>query len=318
VEKDALRVVNISRLDDDVVIHFETRGERINAYTLASALVGIADAAKAANAGLNIGYDIEIVVEAIGPGSFRAQLRAVYTHAKNLFSGDAVRTIILSVIASFLYERYFSLNQQIKVEVNTTEVVIQHGQEKVVIPREVYDGARVAEKNPQFVRAINNTITSIAADEKVSAVGFIRDLRGPAPEVLIPHNALHDMESAVDLPPDDSETRIVTEQCDLQIVKAILERSSRKWEFIWRGVKISAPILSDRFYAEFFAHDITIAPGDELKVRLAIHQARDPKLCIYTNVGYEVTEVYGHVSRMRQMPLNGAGTSEPDAETRNQ
>jgi hypothetical protein len=67
---------------------------------------------------------------------------------------------------------------------------------------------------------------------------------------------------------NDPETRVVFEQCDLQIVKAILERSTRKWEFMWRGVKISAPVLDAQFYEQFFAHDITIAPGDELNFRL--------------------------------------------------
>jgi hypothetical protein len=303
MDKDALRVVNISRIDEDVVIHFETKRERINAYTLASALVGIADAAKAANAGVNVGYDIEIVVEALGPGSFRAQLRAVYTTARNLFSSQVVQALILNVVAAFFYERYFSLNEQIKVEVTTTEVVIRHGQEKVVVPREVYDAARIAEKNPQFVRAINSTMSSIAADQNVAGVGFIRELKGPAPEVLIPQGALQQMEVDAVTPTADPEARIVTEHCDLQILKAILDRSARKWEFIWRGVKISAPILSDTFYEQFFAHNITIAPGDELKVRLAIHQVREPKLGVYTNESYDVMEVYEHVPRMRQMPL---------------
>ncbi len=36
-----MRVINISQFEDSVVIHFETEGQRINAYTLASTLVSI-------------------------------------------------------------------------------------------------------------------------------------------------------------------------------------------------------------------------------------------------------------------------------------
>jgi hypothetical protein len=61
-----INVSQLTELGDAFVIHFDTEGERINAYTLASALVGIADAAKAANASLNLGYDVEIVVVIIG------------------------------------------------------------------------------------------------------------------------------------------------------------------------------------------------------------------------------------------------------------
>jgi hypothetical protein len=45
-------VLRISQLEDSFVIYFQSDRERINAYTLASTLVAIADAAKAANASL--------------------------------------------------------------------------------------------------------------------------------------------------------------------------------------------------------------------------------------------------------------------------
>ncbi len=40
--------VNESRDGDSIVLHFQTDSRRINAYTLASTLVAVADAAKAA------------------------------------------------------------------------------------------------------------------------------------------------------------------------------------------------------------------------------------------------------------------------------
>lgn len=67
-----MRVVEIAQFENSVVIHFDTDDTRINPCTLASTLVGLADAAKAANATLNAGCEIEIIVEALGPGSFRA------------------------------------------------------------------------------------------------------------------------------------------------------------------------------------------------------------------------------------------------------
>jgi hypothetical protein len=169
-----LPTVNIAEFSDGFVIHFDTEGERINAYTLASTLVGIADAAKAANSNINFGYDIEIVVEAIGPGSFRAMLRAIYRQSGNLFSGDSLRTIVLGLITTFIYEKAFSVDHQIKIEVSTNEVVIENGKDKVIIPRNVYDATRLAEKNPQFARAMGKTLESIAADEQLRELGLCR------------------------------------------------------------------------------------------------------------------------------------------------
>jgi len=88
-------------------------------------------------------------------------------------------------------------------------------------------------------------------------------------------------------------------------MRAILERSRRRWEFVWRGVRISAPVLDERFYADFAAHKITIAPGDALEVRLKIRQRKDPSTGIMLNDanGYEVVEVLKHLPRHRQSDL---------------
>jgi len=296
-----LATVDISGLGDAFVIYFDKDGERINAYTLASTLVGIADAAKAANAALNLGYDIEVVVEALGPGSFKAMLRAIYKKSGNLFSDQAVRAIILSIIANFIYERAFSVNHPMKVEIFTNEVIIENGKDRIIVPRNVYEGTRSAERNPLFGRGIGRAFESIASDEEIKGVGLVPDMSSSPPEFVIPRSSMSILE--VDGLEDDPETRVIKERCDLQIVKAILERSTRKWEFMWRGVKISAPVLDSVFYDHFFAHSITIAPGDVLQVLLAIKQTRDQRTGIYTNVSYEVIEFFKHIPRMEQTGL---------------
>ena len=213
--------INVAQFEDAFVIHFVTEGERINAYTLASTLVGIADAAKAANASINHGYDIEIVVEAVGPGSFRALLRAVYKESGNLFSAHGV----------------------------------EQGHDRIIIPRIVYDATRLAEQNAQFKRAISKTLEGIGADDKVKGIAFVPKMDSPPPDVIISQETIREIAITEG---DDPETRVVTEQCDLQIVKAILERSTRKWEFMWRGVKISAPVNDSAFHTKFSDHMITM------------------------------------------------------------
>lgn len=299
-----MAVVHIADFTDVVVLHFETADRRINAYTLASTLVALADAAKAANASLNPGFDVEIVVEALGPGSFRAQLKAVYTSAKNLFSSQVVAGIVLGIISNFIYERTLAVKDPVKVEIHTDEVVVVQGADRVVVPRNVYDATRVAEQNAQFVRSIGRGLEAIGADEKIAGIGFVQNMEAPSPELLIPQRAIRDVTIEPVNPPNE---RVIEEACDLQIVKAILDRTKRKWEFIWRGVRISAPVLDDTFYHDFFAHRITIAPGDVLKVRLAIRQSLDPSIGVYTNAGYEVVEVFQHLQQLRQVPLEDPG-----------
>ncbi|GAL31217.1 hypothetical protein JCM19239_6602 [Vibrio variabilis] len=98
--------------------------------------------------------------------------------------------------------------------------------------------------------------------------------------------------------------REVNEVAELQIKRAILERSKRKWEFIWRGIKISAPVSDQQFYDDFFAHKITVAPGDSLDAILTISQVRDEDTGIYTNSKYEVKTVHRHIPRATQVEID--------------
>ena len=45
--------------------------------------------------------------------------------------------------------------------------------------------------------------------------------------------------------PEDPDSRVVTEEAEIQIVKAILKKSTRKWEFVWRGVNELIKKLGD-------------------------------------------------------------------------
>lgn len=293
-------VVDISQFEKSVVIHFDVADRRINAYTLATTLVSLADAAKAANSSLNVGYDIEIVVEAIGPGSFRAQITAVYSNSKNLFSNQLVVGLVIGILGNYIYERTLSVDPKISVEIKTDEVIIQSGDDRLIVPRNVYDATRKVEKNPLFVKAMTKTFESVAADEKIKGIGLVSSMNSPPPEIPISHDTL--LQLAIEIP-EDPDARIIQERAELQIVKAILEKSRRKWEFMWRGIKISAPVVNEQFYVDFFAHDITIAPGDTLEVTLAIKQTKDINTGIYSNIGYEVVEVHKHMPRIKQIPL---------------
>lgn len=292
--------VEIKNFEDSVVLHFKTANTRINAYTLASSLVAIADAAKAANTTLNPGHEIEIVVEAFGKGSFRAKITAVYKTSKNIFSSQIVAGVVIGVLANSIYDRTFAPDDSVKIQINTDEVIIEKGDEKIIVPRKVYEATKEAESNPEFRKAINKTFHALQQDSSIEGFGFVESMDSPEPEVIIPRKAI--LNATVELEAED-RYRVIEEYVELQIIKAILEESRRKWEFMWRGVKISAPIISNQFYIEFFAHDITIAPGDILDVKLRIKQERNSKTGIYTNVSYEVAEVFKHRPRMKQMRL---------------
>lgn len=290
--------IDISQFEDSIVLHFGADGHAINAYTLASTLVSMADAAKRANAAVNAGFDIEVVVEALGEGSFRAKLKAIYTKTKdNLFSETTVKAIVFGILANYIYERTLSKDSNITVLVEGETVIVEQGETRVIVPKEVHDATRQVERDSSFRGSVSRTFEAVENDPEVRSFGIVKDLGDPSPPVEIPRDRFAVLIDELSAP---EPRRTITEEAELQIIKAILQRSKRKWEFVWRGNIISAPILDETFYEEFFAHQITIAPGDTLKVTLEIAQVLQPDIDIYTNRGYQVVKVHEHVPKPRQ------------------
>lgn len=296
-----MATVTIADFEDTLVLYFEAEGHRINAYTLATTLVAVADAAKAANAALNPGHEIEIVVEALSAGSFKATLKALYKSRPGVLSTKLAGAVVIGLLTNFIYEKVFQDDPHVKIIINTDEVIVQDGNDRYIIPRAVYEATRQAEKNPEFPKAVGRALDAISRDRDIQG---LRLLPADLPGSMAPIIPIERLRAAALKPMELPNKRVVPEIVNLQILKAILERSKRKWEFMWRGFKISAPITDELFYINFFAHDITIAPGDVLNVTLHVFQELDAKTGVYRNVGYEVAQVHDHIPRVRQQMLH--------------
>lgn len=294
--------VNLGNYNDTFVLHFGGEFKRINAYTLASSLVAIADAVKSANSHINPGYEVEVVVEAIEGGSFKAQVRTLYNGAANLFTAENAKAIALSVVAAFVYQHTLAPDSEVNVIVNDDSVVIEQGDDRIIVPREVHEAVKEIEKRPQFRSSVARAFEAVANDGEIESFGITESLKDEEPAIKVPKERLGLLASEI-LEPDIASREIV-EVVELQIVRAILERSKRRWEFVWRGIKIPAPVLDQKFYDDFFAHKITIAPGDVLRASMKIHQEKDEDTGIFINKKYEVLEVQQHIPRMRQTRIN--------------
>ncbi len=293
-----MAIVDLREFEEEFVVHFGTERTRINAYTLASTLVAIADATREANQIVNPGYSVEVVVEAISPGSFRAKFKAVYTGAGNLFSNDNLKTIALNVVASYIFVNTLAPDTEVSVRVDDSQVIIEQGDKTIIVSKETHDAMKNVEKSQKFRQDIGKAFSAVEKDQEIHSIGIARSLDDEKSPLEIPRQNFGLLSQEAIL---ESDKRELIEAADLEILRAVLERSKRKWEFVWRGVKISAPVLDEKFFDDFFAHRITIAPGDALRVQLKIYQRRNEDTGIYTNERYEVTRVDEHVPRMTQI-----------------
>lgn len=295
-----MSTLEIHREVDKFVLYFETPRHEVSAYALASALVGLTDAVREANAIVNPGYKVEVVVEALAPGSFQATVRTVFTKAKNLFSHSAVQAVIWGIVSTHIYEKCIKTDEPPKITVSDDMVVIEVGKEKIIVPRDIYEAKKQVEKSERFRNAIGKVFEAAASDPNVTGIAITDENNAPPPNLIIPKELFCRFETESTL---DENTREIIQITQVEINRAILERGRRRWEFFWRGIKIAAPILDDRFFDRFFAHEIMIAPGDGLEVALRILQEKHPDSGIFVNKRYEIVEVYDHVPRLKQVEL---------------
>ena len=164
--------------------------------------------------------------------------------------------VVIGVLASYVYDHTLAKKGPLQVIVKTDEVVVVRGDDRVIIPRAIHEAKQLVEKNPIFVRSMDRMFSSTVLDTRVSGFGLAPSLEALLAEIILDRELL-EMRDDLEQP----KARVIEEDADLYIVKAILERSNRKWEFKWHGVNISAPIKDPEFLRRFRKAQLHDSPG---------------------------------------------------------
>ncbi len=243
-----MEAVEIPRQTDTFVLHFDTLRTQINAYALASSLVGLANAIKEANAIVNPGHSIEVVVERLEDGSFRAVLKTIGKKAKNIFSHEASKAIIYGIIATWIYDQTIGADKEPTIIVSDGSVEIRSGDKIIIVPREIYEAKKAVERSERFQSSMSQVFSGALQDPDVTGLKLTPQGKWPQ----LPSIPRERFASFVDRFGGEDANAVV-EDAFLEISRAILSRGRRKWEFYWRGVKISAPGRGMHIWYEFVA-----------------------------------------------------------------
>ncbi|WGD29686.1 hypothetical protein AncyloWKF20_18280 [Ancylobacter sp. WKF20] len=276
--------------DDSFVIHFGGEAHDLDAETFSNTLLALAATVEAINSIINPGFSAELRVEEVGPGSFRVRLRKTTASLKNLFSDRRVEAIILSLVASLLYDALKGGAPPPVIVVNTNEVIVEYQGNTVVVPRVVYEAKAKVEKSTEVRRGLTRTIEAVEKDPRVYSFGITADLSDPVPLIEIPRAKFLQVKEHLQ-PLPDTERRFVDEETRVVVHKAVFEKSGRKWEFIWQGRRISAPISDMAFFDSLKSRTISIAQGDTFDAVLRIYQSRDPFSGVWMHDSYEIVRM---------------------------
>jgi hypothetical protein len=292
--------------EDTIVLHFGGPEGTIDAYTLANALIGFADTAYAVNATIDPGQEIEIIVEATGPGSYRTVIRKL----KKGFTGGVLSgiagTILWNVVSNVIYDATLKgADPKPQIIVNTNEVIIKHGNDTIIVPRNVHDAAENAKKNPAVQKGLKKTFESLEADPHVTNFGITGSISDPHPLITIPRSDFPLVVTPIVDIEEQPQERTRKERARLVILKAWLNHAKRKWSFEWNGVPLSAPISDKDFLDQLDRREHLLGSGDALDVELTYKQIFEPTLSVYVNDpnSFIVTRVIRPVPREPQKRL---------------
>jgi len=289
--------IDLRNFENELIIHYGVENHEINAKTLAHSLISLSNAIKRTDSLINPGFEVEIIVESIDVGSFKISTKKIYSELSNIFSRKDIKTIALSLVAAFIWD-CFEPDKEINVTVNTDEYVIEKGDEKIILPKDAGKYYDTIKKDKNIRKEISDTFKILDSDKKIENVGFTENKKEiKEPDFVVPREFFSKLSALVELEEEKTEK---LERCKITILRAILEKSLRRWQFIWNGIKISAPILDVDFYSDFMAHKYTIAPGDALEVELRIIMKKDEETGLYINSEYEVLKVYDIIESPKQ------------------
>jgi hypothetical protein len=181
-----VQVVDIREYEEEFVLHFGGERKKINAYTLASSLVSLADAIKEANSIINPGYEVEVLVEAFGEGSFRAKVKTAYKGLQNLFNSNRLESIAIGIITSFIYQHTLAPDTDVNVIVDDTQVIIQQGDKQIIVPKTVYEAQKEVEKSEKFRKSVSKTFEAVEKDKNITSFGLTKNIDDETPYILIP------------------------------------------------------------------------------------------------------------------------------------
>jgi hypothetical protein len=283
---------------DQFVLHFGGRPNEVDAFTFSNSLVAFAGALQEINRQTSPGTSVDISIEGVGPGSFRAKISTKLKSLSGLWSGVS-KPLLIGILASYIYEKTLGPSPVV-INVDESMVTIQSADGRIIIPRSVYDARQKIAQPQQIERHISRAFAVMENDPSVTEFGLTAALTDPSGNMPIPREKF----TLLTAPPQarvDDGRRHRDEQARVTVIKAVLQRGNRKWEFVWQGgIRISAPILDQTFFDRMASGEFRFGQGDEFDVMLRIHQRYDDINGIFINECYEIINVFAVMRRERQ------------------
>lgn len=314
-EPKKMQPVDLTRFGEDgFILHFSGSSQNVSALTFGKTLVSFSEAVEYFGDQVHQGHKVEVTLDSTEYGSFRARMRLTEgADAAYLF--DIPTETILSSITGCMFKKTASSDSPLVVDERGGKVALvrkvaegldyegnlqKDYEEEIVISREAYDLVERVKNDPISHEKIADIVTAVNTDASITTFGICHNTSRYSPVLSLSRRDVstiienrYPSEKSEDS--QEKEKKIVEHKgAILKVYKAIFDRTTKKWEFVWNKKRISTTITDDIFFDKLENRTISISQGDIFEVDLNVHQEKGADNS-WRIKEYEVTKIIRHL-----------------------
>ncbi|MDY0217495.1 MAG: hypothetical protein RBS19_11130 [Bacteroidales bacterium] len=294
--------------DSDFKIKFDGQQHQVDAQILISSLIHTTTVVQELNKLFNTGKKIEIKVKALEKGSFLVHIELLETaldSLKNLLTKENLlfaSGIIGGLVGLIEIKKHLrgKKPKEIKSEGSKT-IIINENNNVLNINSDIYN---IYETNIIVNDALSQNFDVLDNDPAITAFEITDKKENPY--IRVERNDFKDL--TLKSEQIDENKKHIIELTRLNIVRLSFEENL-KWDFYYRGNKISAKITDPNFF-DLIDKGEAFAKGDTLEVELQINQLFEESVNTYINKSYQINRIINHYKRAEQKKIDFDNSNE--------
>lgn len=293
---------NKIKIGNDFKIKFDGQPHQVDANVLISSLIHTSTIIQEVNRYLNSGKKIEIKVKALEKGSFLCHIELVETAVdalKNLLTKENIEigAAIIGTLVGLIEIKKFLKGRkakEVKQQGDETKIINKNG-EVLIIENATFN---IYEHSLVVNDALAQNFDALKNDPAIT--GFEITDKNEKPLVVVDKSEFEELSQKSE-EIEEGERKLI-EAATVNIVRVSFEENL-KWDFYYRGIKISAKIADPSFY-ELIDKGEAFAKGDVLEIELQINQRFEESVNTFVTKSYQVNRIIRHLARNEQQKIN--------------
>jgi len=293
---------NKIKIGNDFKIKFDGQPHQVDANVLISSLIHTSTIIQEVNRYLNSGKKIEIKVKALEKGSFLCHIELVETTVdalKNLLTKENIEigAAIIGTLVGLIEIKKFLKGRkakEVKQQGDETKIINKNG-EVLIIENATFN---IYEHSLVVNDALAQNFDALKNDPAIT--GFEITDKNEKPLVVVDKSEFEELSQKSE-EIEEGERKLI-EAATVNIVRVSFEENL-KWDFYYRGIKISAKIADPSFY-ELIDKGEAFAKGDVLEIELQINQRFEENVNTFVTKSYQVNRIIRHLARNEQQKIN--------------